>query len=225
MANGVAVIVGVGPGLGAALAHAFAGEGLAVALAGRSLEKGAAIAETIAGSRAYVCDATDEAGVIELFDRIEAEMGSVGVAVYNGSGGFARAPITEMTVEQLRRGWEGSALGGFLVGREAARRMAPHGRGTILFTGATASLRGGSGFAAFAGGKFALRALAQSMARELGPKGVHVAHIVVDAIIGADPNDGRADPDAIAAVYRDLYRQPRSAWSFEVDVRPWTETF
>ena len=225
MADGVAVIVGVGPGLGAALARAFAGEGLGVALAGRTLEKGQAVAETVPGSRAYVCDATDEAGVIGLFDRIEAEQGPVQVTVFNGSAGFKRAPVTDMAVDHLRSGWEGSALGGFLVGREAARRMVPRGQGTILFTGATASLRGGKGFAAFAGGKFALRALAQSMARELGPQGIHVAHVIVDAIIGDTADESRAKPEAIATLYVDLHRQPRSAWSFEVDVRPWTETF
>lgn len=225
MADGVAVIVGVGPGLGAALARAFAGEGLDVALAGRTPEKIEAVAVTVPGARAYQCNATDEAAVAGLFDRVEAEMGPVTVAVYNGSAGFSRAPIAEMTVERMRQGWEGSALGGFCVGREAARRMLPRGDGTILFTGATASLRGGKGFAAFAGGKFALRALAQSMARELGPQGIHVGHVVVDAVIGSEEGDTRADPEAIAAVYLHLYRQHRSAWSFEADVRPWTENF
>lgn len=225
MSDGVAVIVGVGPGLGAALAHAFAQEGLGVALAGRTPGKAQSIADAVTGARPYVCDATDEGSVAALFDAVEGELGPIQVAVFNGSAGFSRAPIAEMTLNHFRSGWEGSAQAGFLVGREAARRMLPRKRGTILFTGATASLRGGKGFAAFAGGKFALRALAQSMARELGPQGIHVAHIVVDAIIGSDPDDTRSAPEAIAAAYVDLYRQPRSAWSFEVDVRPWTETF
>lgn len=172
-----------------------------------------------------------------LFERVEADVGPVEVAVFN-IGANVRFPILETTTRVFTKVWEMCCLGGFLMGREAARHMIPRGRGTILFTGATASVRGGSGYAAFAGGKGALRMLAQSMARELGPKGIHVAHVVIDGGIDTEFIKARhpafdeakaADlilsPEAIAANYVMLHKQPRSAWTHELDLRPWGESW
>jgi NAD(P)-dependent dehydrogenase (short-subunit alcohol dehydrogenase family) len=173
--------------------------------------------------------------MIALFDQVEAEVGPVEVAVFN-IGANVNFPITETTVRVYTKVWEMACLGGFLMGREAAKRMTPRGRGTIIFTGATASLRGGSGFAAFSGAKAALRMLAQSMARELGPQGIHVAHGVIDGAIDTDFIKGRhpdfdnakaqeliLSPAAIAANYVMLHKQPKSAWTHELDLRPWGE--
>jgi NAD(P)-dependent dehydrogenase (short-subunit alcohol dehydrogenase family) len=185
----------------------------------------------------YGSDARDEAQVVELVTRIERDIAPIEVAVFN-IGANVRFDITETTERVYRKVWEMGALAGFLMGREAARVMTPRGRGTILFTGATSSLRGSAGFAAFAGAKHALRALAQSMARELGPKGVHVAHIVIDGAIDTafikenfperyalKEQDGILDPDAIAENYWLLHQQQRSAWTHELDLRPWIEKF
>ena len=226
--NGSAVIVGVGPGLGSALARRFAKAGYVTVLAARHPERLAPVVRAIeaAGGRAQVhdCDATDKNQVKSLFAGALQEYGAVEVAIYN-AGSWRQAPIAELTAEDYEKVWRTNAFGGFLVGREAARVMGPQGRGTILFTGATASMRGGAGFAAFAGGKFALRALAQSMARELGPKGIHVAHVVIDGQIGRDKDARQLDPDAIAEAYHALHVQPRSAWTHELDLRPWAERF
>jgi NAD(P)-dependent dehydrogenase (short-subunit alcohol dehydrogenase family) len=164
---------------------------------------------------------------------VAAELGTPACVVFN-AGGWARGSIVDLEPAAFERSWRAACFGGFLVGQAAARLMASSGSGTILFTGATASLRGGSGFAAFAAGKFGLRAVAQSMARELGPKGIHVAHIVIDGQI-ASPRyqqlasergpDALLEPAAIAQTYWDLYRQPRSAWTFELELRPWVERF
>ena len=239
--NGSAVVLGVGPGLGAALVGRFAAGGLAVAAAARR----AAEVERIAGAcradgrriHAYGVDARDEDAVAGPLGRGEAALGPVRPAVYNAAS-FPRASILDLTADQYRGAWETCCFGGFLFGREAAKRMAPRGTGTILFTGATASLRGGAQFAAFASGKFALRALAQSMARELQPKGLHIAHVVIDG--GIDTARGRAAyperfkdlpkdaflaPEAIAEAYWQLHQQPKSAWSHEIDLRPWVEKF
>lgn len=175
--------------------------------------------------------------MIALFDTVEAEVGPVEVAVFN-IGANVNFPIRDMTTRVYSKVWEMACLSGFLMGREAARRMVPRGSGTILFTGATASLRGGKGFAAFSGAKAALRMLAQSMARELGPEGVHVAHVVIDGAIDTDfirqrhpdfdaakAKDLILSPEAIAANYVMLHNQPRSAWTHELDLRPWGETW
>ena len=225
---GAALILGAGPGLGAALSRAFAAAGHVVVLAARRPDRLQPVIDSItaAGGTAHArdCDATDEGAVKSLVGLIEQDIAPLAVAIHNASG-FARAPIAEMNAADYERAWRVSAFGGFLLGREAARHMLPRGAGTILFTGATASKRGGAGFAGFAGGKFALRALAESMARELGPKGIHVAHVVIDGQIGVDPAGAKLDPDAIAATYLALHRQPKSAWTFDVDLRPAIEKF
>jgi len=232
MAKDVALIVGVGPGLGAALARRFAQGGLAVAVSARRVEALTDLAREI-GGRAYACDATEEASVRQLFTAVGRDFGDPTVAIYN-AGAFSPGSVLEIDATEFERCWRTLCLGGFLVGQSAARAMAKAGRGTILLTGATASLRGGARFANLAVGKFGLRALAQSMARELGPKGVHVAHVVIDGQIRSEryaelakerPADGLLDPAAIAEAYWHLHMQPRSAWTLEIDLRPWVEKF
>lgn len=238
---GSCLVIGAGDGLGSAIARAFAAEGLAVAITRRPrhLDKLEALAAEIAAgggrARAYGVDARDEAEMAALFDRVEADLGPLDVVVFN-IGANVRFSVTDTTARVYSKVWEMAAFAGFLAGREAASRLAPRGRGTILFTGATASLRGAAGFSAFAGAKAALRQLAQSMARELGPKGVHVAHIVIDgAVDGVFTRENRPDADdllareeildpaEIARNYVWLHRQKRSAWTHEMDLRPWTE--
>ena len=239
--RGVCVVIGAGDGLGASVACAFARENLAAVVTRRprhveQLETLAASIRADGGeAHAIGLDARNEADVVAFFDTVERTIGPVEVLVFN-IGANVRFPVTETTAQVYSKVWEMAAFAGFLAGREAAKAMVPRGRGTVLFTGATASVRGGAGFSAFAGAKHALRALAQSLARELGPKGVHVAHIVIDgAIDGAfirglmpDAAEKRAReeilvPDAIAKNYVWLHRQERSAWTFEMDLRPWTE--
>jgi NAD(P)-dependent dehydrogenase (short-subunit alcohol dehydrogenase family) len=235
------LVVGAGDATGGAIARRFAREGYAVCVSRRTADKLQPLVERIRAesgvAHGFGSDARDEAAVIELFATIERDIAPLEVVVFN-IGANVRFKITEMTERVYRKVWEMVALSGFLVGREAARAMLPRGQGTVLFTGATASLRGGSGFAAFAGAKHALRALAQSMARELGPQGIHVAHVVIDGAIDTafiaenfperyamKANDGILDPEAIAESYWQLHRQHRSAWTHELDLRPWTETW
>lgn len=241
MSQPAAVIIGAGDATGGAIARAFAAEGLTACVnrRPRNLDQLEALAQSIRDdghqARAFPGDARDENDMIALFDQVEAEVGPVEVAVFN-IGANVNFPIAETTVRVYTKVWEMACLGGFLMGREAAKRMAPRGRGTILFTGATASLRGGSGFSAFSGAKGALRMLAQSMARELGPQGIHVAHTIIDGAIDTDFIKGRhpdfdnakaadliLNPDAIAANYVMLHKQPKSAWTHELDLRPWGE--
>jgi NAD(P)-dependent dehydrogenase (short-subunit alcohol dehydrogenase family) len=222
-----ALIIGAGPGVGASLARRFSAAGLKVAIAARSTPSLAAIAgET--GAEAFAADATDPESVARLFAAAEAKLGEIDVVVYN-VGARIRGPLAELDPEAVRQAFEINAFGGFLAAREAAKRFGPRGRGALFFTGATASLKGYAISAPFAMGKFALRALAESAARELGPKGVHVAHVVIDGVIRApgqsDVIDATLLPDDIADAYVDLLRQKRSAWSFEVTVRPWVEKF
>ncbi len=225
-----ALIVGAGSGLSASLARLFAGHGLSVALAARTTEKLAPLcAET--GARAFTCDAGNEASVADLFTAVEAAIGSPDVVIYNASGRL-RGPIETLDPAGVARALEISAFGGFLVGQQAARRMIPQHHGAILFTGASASIKGYPQSAPFAMGKFALRGLAQSMARELAPQGVHVAHFVIDGGIAsasrpvpADAPDSLLDPDAIALTYWQILHQPRSAWTWEIELRPWVERF
>jgi len=225
-----ALIVGAGSGLSASLARLFSREGLRVALAARNADKlGALCAET--GAKAFACDATNAAQVSRLFSAVEAAVSAPDVVVYNASG-RARGPVAELVPADVERALIVSAYGGFLVAREAAARMMKKGRGAILFTGASASVKGYPLSAPFAMGKFALRGLAQSMARELAPQGIHIGHFVIDGAIRnpgrtepPDRPDSMLDPDAIAASYLHLLQQPRSAWTWEVELRPWVERF
>jgi len=233
------LVVGAGDALGGAIARRFAAEGYVAAIARRSATALEGLCGTIGqeGGTALpmAFDATDEKAVTGAFETLEKSGHSPDVVVYN-AGAWHRESVLETSAEIYERIWRNATFGAFLVGREAARHMAPGKRGTILFTGATASLRGSDGFAAFAGAKFALRALAQSMARELGPRGIHVGHIVIDGVINtpdvhrrfADyvatlPEQGLLEPDAIAENYWQLHCQPANAWSFEIDLRPWAE--
>jgi NAD(P)-dependent dehydrogenase (short-subunit alcohol dehydrogenase family) len=226
-----ALIVGAGSGLSASLARLFAEQGMRVALAARHTDKLAGLTAQI-GARAYPCDAGDTAQVGQLFEAVERDLGNPALVVFN-AGRRVRGSIDTLDPTQVRDALMIGAFAGFLVGQAAARRMLKSGRGTILFTGATASVKGFPQSAAFAMGKFALRGLAQSMARELAPKGIHVAHVVIDGGIAssyAKTDEDRAsdrflDPDAIAQTYLHLHRQQRSAWTWEVEVRPWVENF
>jgi NAD(P)-dependent dehydrogenase (short-subunit alcohol dehydrogenase family) len=240
--KGACLVVGAGDGVGGAVARAFAREGLAVCVTRRprNIDQLEALAQDIraAGGEAHPfgVDAREEAEMVGLVDRIEAEIGPLEVVVFN-IGANVRFPAVETTSRVFTKVWEMAAYSGFLAGREAARVMTPRGHGTILFTGATASVRGGAQFSAFASAKHGLRAVAQSFARELGPKGVHVAHVVIDgAIDGVFTRTNRGDqveellardailrPDEIARNYVWLHRQQRSAWTHEMDLRPWSE--
>jgi NAD(P)-dependent dehydrogenase (short-subunit alcohol dehydrogenase family) len=229
-----AVIVGVGPGLGAALARRFSAAGLLVAIAGRDQSKVQDIATAIGPDvHAYGCDVTVEDQVKQLFDAVQRELGAPSIAIHN-VGAYLRKSILESTKDDLEMCWRLCCLGGFLVGRAAARIMVPRGRGTILFTGATSSLRGAALFHNNAVAKFGVRAISQSMARELQPMGVHVAHVVIDGAIESehlrsildkrDPNTF-LPPDDIAEAYYQLHRQHRGAWTQEIDLRSWKEGF
>ena len=235
----VALVLGAGDGLGGAIARRFAREGYVACVARRNGDKLAPLCRQIeaAGGRAlpFGLDARNEDEVIALFDDVEKRVGAVEVAVHN-IGANIHLPIREMTTRKYFKVWQMACFSGFLLGREAARRMAPRGRGSILFTGASASVRGKAGFSAFAGAKHALRALAQSMARELAPEGIHVAHVVIDGpidmpwirenfpkLVAERPADGLLAPDAIAESYWSLHSQARSAWTFELDLRPYVE--
>jgi NAD(P)-dependent dehydrogenase (short-subunit alcohol dehydrogenase family) len=225
-----ALIVGAGAGISASLARLLAREGIKVALAARSIEKlGALCTET--GARAYACNAADADEVERLFGLVERESGTPDLVVYNASG-RTRGPFVDLVPADVAQTIAVSAFGGFLVAQQAAKRMLPNKRGAILFTGASASVKGYAQSAPFAMGKFALRGLAQSMAREFSPQGIHIAHFVIDGGIRsaarvepADRPDSMLDPDAIALSYWNVLQQPRSAWSWEVELRPWVEKF
>ena len=241
MPNPAAVIIGAGDATGGAIARRFAREGLAAVIVRRDAENLTALAEQIRAeggeAHPFGVDARLEEPMIALFERIETDIAPLEAVVFN-IGANVNFGIRDTTARVYRKVWEMAAFAGFLTGREAAKHMVPRGRGTILFTGATASLRGGKGFSAFAGAKFALRGLAQSMARELGPQGVHVAHTIIDGAIDTawiaenfpqrhalKDQDGILDPDHIADAYWMLHSQPRDAWTHELDLRPWMETF
>jgi NAD(P)-dependent dehydrogenase (short-subunit alcohol dehydrogenase family) len=225
-----ALIVGAGPGISAAVARRFHQAGLNIALAARNTEKLAALAAQT-GAAIFATDASDPGAVSHLFEAVEEKLGAPDVVIYNASG-RVRGPLAELDPEAVRSALEVSAFGGFLVAQQAARRMIPKRHGAIFLTGATASLKGYALSAAFAMGKFALRGLAQSAARELGPKGIHVAHFIIDGGVRsaarpdpAEKPDSTLSPEGIAQTYFDVLRQPRDAWSFEVELRPWVESF
>ncbi len=231
------IVLGLGPSTGASVARRFAKAGYSIAVGARRAEHLDPLVDEIkkAGGKAIAVptDATDEAAVKQLVERAETDLGPLGVAVYNASG-RVKGSILDLKTDDVVNAWRVSCLGGFLLGREAAKRMVPQNEGTILFTGATSGLRGSAEFAGFAIGKFGLRALAQSMARELGPKGIHVAYANIDGQIHTPRQahlakerapDALLDPDAIAESYFQLHSQHRSAWTQELDLRPWVEKF
>jgi NAD(P)-dependent dehydrogenase (short-subunit alcohol dehydrogenase family) len=225
-----ALIVGAGAGLSASLARALAKEGIKVALAARSTGDLETLAKET-GARTFACDASRRAEVEKLFAELDASFGAPEIVVYNASF-RTRGPLLELDPADVEKALLVSAYGGFLVAQQAARRMLPKARGAILFTGASASVKGYAQSAPFAMGKFALRGLAQSMAREFSPQGIHVAHVVIDGGIASarrvgapDKPDSLLDPDAIAATYVHLIHQPRSAWAWEIELRPWVERF
>ena len=224
------LIVGAGMGLSAALTRLFTNKGMRVALAARQTDKLAALCKET-GAAAYACDATNVDHVARLFTEVERDYGAPDVVVYNASA-RARGAFVDLVPADVSKAIAVSAFGGFLVAQEAVRRMLPNGHGAILFTGASASVKGYPQSAPFAMGKFALRGLAQSMARELSPRGIHVAHFVIDGGIRSavrteppDKPDSMLDPDAIAANYWGVLSQPRSAWTSELELRPWVEKF
>ncbi len=235
------LVVGAGDATGGAIARRFAREGLVACVTRRTADKLEPLLAQIRAeggeAHGFASDARKEVDVETLVTHIEREIAPIEVAVFN-IGANVRFTVAETSERVYRKVWEMGALAGFLMGREVAKAMVVRGHGTILFTGATASLRGSAGFSAFAGAKHALRALAQSMARELGPQGIHVAHIVIDGAIDTrfiaenfperyalKEKDGILAPDAIAENYWNLHRQARSAWTHELDLRPWLETW
>jgi NAD(P)-dependent dehydrogenase (short-subunit alcohol dehydrogenase family) len=232
MSDPTALIVGAGAGLSAALARRLRREGYRVALAARSLEKLRPLEEELElGARAFRCDAANAQEVTALFKQVASELDEPELVVYNASG-RVRGALVELDPREVERALAVTAFGGFLVSQAAARRMVARGRGVILLTGASASVKGYAQSAPFAMGKFALRGLAQSMARELSPLGIHVVHVVIDGAIRrpgqvTDPArpDSALEPDSIAETYVQLARQPRNAWSWEIELRPWVERF
>ncbi len=235
----VCFVIGAGDGTGSAIARRFAREGYTACVARRNKTSLSPLLQHIKqdGGTAHgiALDATDEQQMITAISSIERDVGPIDVAVYN-VGGFVKGSIAELTATEFRQAWEANCFGAFVMCRELARTMTPRAKGTILITGATASLRGSAGFAGLAGAKHATRALAQSVARELGPQGVHVAHIIIDGgidtpaarerysdLIAQLPPEGMLNPDDIAETYWQLHRQPRSTWTHELDLRPWVE--
>ena len=240
--SGVALLVGAGDAIGAAVARRFAAGGYSVCVARRDAEKSRSVVQDIVASggtaRAVGTDVRNEEAVRALFAQVEAELGAIEVCLFN-AGANVKSPLIETSANLFLKAWELACYSGFLTGREAARYMAPRGRGTILFTGATASVRGGSGFAAFAAAKFGLRAVAQSMARELAPKNVHVAHLIIDGAIdseaihrrlsaatGVMPDlapDSLIQTNSVAEAYWALHNQSRDGWTHELDLRLYSE--
>ncbi|MDM0118370.1 SDR family oxidoreductase [Variovorax arabinosiphilus] len=235
------LVIGAGDATGGAIAKRFAREGYVACVTRRSLDKLQPLLESIRAeggeAHGFGSDARKEDEMVALIHKIETDIAPIEAAIFN-IGANVRFGIAETTARVYFKVWEMACFGGFLMGREAAKVMVPRGRGTIIFTGATASLRGREGYAAFAGAKHALRALAQSMARELWPKGIHVAHPVVDGAIDTEfirtqfpdryasrEHDGIVQPEHIADLYWQLHMQPRDAWTHEPDIRPWLETW
>lgn len=227
----VALIVGAGKGLSASMARLCKANGMKIALAARNTDKLTDLAKET-DARAYSCDASQTSDVATLFSDVAGDLGAPDLVVYNPSG-RVRGPVTEIDPAEVHKAITITCFGGFLVGQQAAKQMVERGSGTILFTGASASVKGYPNSSAFAMGKFGLRGLAQAMARELHPKNVHIGHFVIDGGIGAadDPRaagrgeDGLLSPDAIAETYFHVHRQPRTAWTWEIELRPWVEKF
>ena len=225
-----ALIVGAGAGLSASLARLFTRSGMQVAVAARGTDKLQTLAAET-GARCFQCDVADGASIVRLFEQVEHEMGAPEVVVYNPSA-RVKGSFVDVAPADVEKAIAITAFGGFMVAQQAAKRMLPKGQGAILFTGASASVKGYAQSAAFAMGKFALRGLAQSMARELAPQGIHVAHFVIDgsirntaSVAAPDQSESMLHPDAIAQSYLHVLQQPRSAWTWEVELRPWTEKF
>lgn len=226
-----ALIIGAGHGLSACIARLFRKEGMEIAMAARNPAKLKALTAEVEG-KAYACDVADAQAVASLFESVDRDLGGVDIVVFNPSR-RSRGPLVDLDPAEVREALMVTCYGGFLVGQEATRRMLAQGRGTILFTGASASVKGYPQSAPFAMGKFGLRGLVQSMARELQPKNIHVAHFVIDGGIdtpgdqrrGTRGDDGMLRPEAIAETYLHIHRQHRSAWTWEVELRPWVESF
>lgn len=228
------LVAGAGQGLGKSVAKRFAREGYAVALAARNKERLSSLAQEI-GASPFPTDLTNEGDVASLFRNVEVKLGAIEAVAFVAAT-RVQGPFAELSAADFENVWRQSCLSGFLVGREAARAMLPRARGSVIFTGASGSTRGRADFAAFAAAKGGLRFMAQSMARELGPEGIHVAHVVIDGpidmpwirenfpdLVAQRPADGLLKPDDIAETYFALHQQPRSAWTFEIDLRPWVE--
>jgi NAD(P)-dependent dehydrogenase (short-subunit alcohol dehydrogenase family) len=234
-ARETAIVFGVGPGLGWALARRFATENIRVGAVARDEAKLNSLIKSEGSHdvRPYVADVSNSDDVLRVFDSVDRDLGEPDLVVFN-AGAYQKGNVLDIDPADFERCWRIGCLGGLLVGQGAARRMAKRGHGTIIFTGATAALRGSAGFANLAVPKFGLRALAQSMARELGPKGIHIGHVIIDGQIESGRYRHLLDergvgsllaPDAIAEQYLQMHRQPRSAWSHEIDLRPWSEKF
>ena len=234
--NKVLLVAGAGEGVGRSVAKRFAREGYAVALAARDAGRLARLAKEV-GGEPFPADLSSESAVIGLFDAVEARLGPLEAVAFVAAT-RVQGPVVELSAADFERVWRQSCLSGFLVGREAGRRMLPRKRGTVIFTGASGSTRGRANFAAFAAAKGGLRFMAQSMARELGAHGIHVATVLLDGAIDSERMrrdyrermeklgpDGALHPDAIAETYWQIHRQPRSAWTQELDLRPWAEPF
>ena len=232
----VLLVAGAGEGLGRSIALRFAREGYSVVLAARDESKLNKLSAEV-GARAFPADLASESQVVALYEDVEAKVGPIDAVAFVAAT-RVQAPFAETTLEDFERSWRQSCASGFLVAREAARRMLPRGRGTVIFTGASGSLRGEPGFAAFAAAKGGLRFMAQSMARELGPKGIHVVTVLLNGAIDSQMMwrdyrdrmeklgpDGALAPDAVAEAYWQLHNQPRNAWTFELDLRPWSQAF
>jgi NAD(P)-dependent dehydrogenase (short-subunit alcohol dehydrogenase family) len=237
----IAIVGGVGEGLGLALAKCFAGAGYHAVMLARDQQKLGQFEKSIREegglATGIAVDLRDEQRVIDIFSEVESDLGPIAAAMYN-AGAMHRKPLLEISGDAFEKVWRLAAFGAFVFGREAVRHMLPRGRGTVIFTGATSSLRGGTNFAAFAAGKSAARAVCQSMAREFGPQGIHCASVIVDGAMDMPaihkmrpdlkaslPEDGMLDPNAVAQTYLNLHRQHRSAWTHEADVRPYSEKF
>jgi len=232
-ANGTLIVVGVGVDTGPAICRRFAREGYAVAMVSRHPERLSGLAGELGTAKAYAADATDGAALAHAFNAAERDLGSISVAIANTAHPLLVTPVADLDSSAFETMWRTLTLAAMHTGREAAKRMAPRGSGSIMFTGGRASRRGDAGFAAYAVAQFGIRGLAETLSRELAPKGIHVAHLIVEGTIAKEAartarpeqfqSGGMVDPDSLAEIYWQTHAQPRSCWTFEVDVRPWSE--